>query len=349
MGSGAAPRSVSAVGSCGVAESQSPPPPPITAPEPNGRQTGAPRTSSRTDTPTSLECVANVSEGRDQRVLRELAGACGDVLLDLHSDLDHHRSVFTLAGPPDAVQEAARSLARMAVEVLDLSGHDGAHPRFGVLDVVPFVSLDGLQTPRRQPQGQPNLGPAIAQRDAFASWAGRALHLPCFLYGPLPGGQVRSLPEVRRGAFSALRPDAGPGAPHPTAGAVAVGARPVLVAFNIWLDGADLAVARELASSLRGPYVRALGFALASGIQVSCNLLDAVAVGPAEVYDRVATLLEATGSERLRGAVIRRAELVGLIPAAAIERIPPTRWAELDLSPDRTIEARLDALAGRGR
>jgi glutamate formiminotransferase len=316
--------------------------------------------SSRNAATAPLECVVNVSEGRDQHLLHELAGACEDVLLDVHSDLDHHRSVFTLAGPPDVVQEAVRSLARAAVEMLDLSSHDGAHPRFGVVDVVPFVPLEKLETPLGPPEGlgspdrletplEPigaphsgsHLGPAVAARDAFASWAGRTLHLPCFLYGPLPSGQVRTLPEVRRDAFVALRPDVGPRAPHPTAGAVAVGARPLLVAYNIWLDGADLALARELAAGVRGPSVRALGFALRSGVQVSCNLLDPFAVGPAEIYDRVATLLQAAGPDHSPGAVIRRAELVGLIPAAAMERIPVERWAELDLSPDRTIEARL--------
>jgi glutamate formiminotransferase len=249
--------------------------------------------------------------------------------------------VFTLAGEPDIVQEAARSLARAAVETLDLTRHDGAHPRFGVVDVVPFVPLDGLGTPLGPPRDEPGLAPAIAARDDFASWAGRTLRLPCFLYGPMPGGRVRTLPEVRRGAFTGFQPDAGPRAPHPTAGAVAVGARPVLVAYNVWLEGADLGLARELAAGIRGPSVRALGFALRSGVQVSCNLLDPFEVGPADVYDRVASHLGSARHDRAPSAAIRRAELVGLIPAAALERIPRARWAELDLSVERTIEARL--------
>jgi glutamate formiminotransferase len=253
------------------------------------------------------------------------------VLLDLHSDLDHHRSVFTLAGAPDDVQDAVRSLADAAVRVLDLSGHDGAHPRFGVVDVVPFVPL-----------GTPDLEPAVAARDAFASWAADALGLPCFLYGPLPGGGARSLPEVRRRAFGSLPPDTGPPAPHRSAGAVAVGARPLLVAYNLWIEGSNLACARTVAAALRSPQVRALGFDLSSGVQVSCNLLDPVAFGPAEAYDRVAALLQTAGTDGGPGGVIRRAELVGLVPAAVLERIPATRWTELDLSPDRTIEARLE-------
>ena len=245
--------------------------------------------------------------------------------MDVHSDLDHHRSVFTLAGEPDAVQEGVRSLTRLAVATMDLSGHDGAHPRFGVVDVVPFVPL-----------GTPELGAPAAARDAFAAWASAALGLPCFLYGPLPGEGSRSLPDVRRGAFTTLAPDFGPPAPHPTAGAVAVGARPLLVAYNLWLEGAGPAVARRVAAALRGPSVRALGFDLPSGVQVSCNLLAPLEVGPAQTYDRVAALL------RKEGGLIRRAELVGLVPAAVLERIPPARWHELDLSPDRTIEARLE-------
>ncbi len=267
-------------------------------------------------------------------MLRELADACGDVLLDVHADPDHHRSVFTLAGPPDEVQGAARSLARVALATLDLSAHDGAHPRFGVLDVVPFAPL-----------GTSELSDALGQRDAFAAWAGAALGLPCFLYGPLPGGEVRSLPEVRRGAFRAFGPDTGPSHPHPTAGAAAVGARGVLVAYNLWLADADITLARALAARIRGPSVRALGFGLPHGVQVSCNLLEPLEVGPAQVYDRVSALLRDAAADSSSRPVIRRAELVGLVPAAVLERIPPRRWAELDLAPDRTIEARLETTA----
>ncbi len=273
--------------------------------------------------------------------------------------------MFTLGGAAGEVQEAVRSLARVAVATLDLSGHDGVHPRFGVLDVVPFVPLVPIG------HGQPDLGPALVARDAFATWAGGALGLPCFLYGPLAGGGVRSLPEVRRGAFRELGPDAGPATPHPTAGASAVGARPLLVAYNLWLAGADVAVARTVAAALRGPAVRALGLDLGHGVQVSCNLVDPFTVGPAEVYDRVSELLRETraSGESLGGngegareregagngegardredtagggnAIIEHAELVGLLPEAVLERTPPQRWAELDLAPDRTIEARL--------
>src|SRR5207248_3034517 len=138
-----------------------------------------------------------------------LAAAGGAHTLDVHSDAHHNRTVLTLAGPhlPDLV----RAVAQTAVALLDLRTHEGVHPRIGVVDVVPFVPL-----------ADSTMADAVRERDGFARWAGRELHLPCFLYGA-----ERSLPDVRRGAFTTLEPDAGPPEPHPTAGACAVGARTV--------------------------------------------------------------------------------------------------------------------------
>jgi glutamate formiminotransferase / 5-formyltetrahydrofolate cyclo-ligase len=271
-------------------------------------------------TDTWLESVINISEGRDMEVLDRLSASVGRALLDRHSDADHHRSVFTLAGPAPELMAAARRLSAAAVEALDLTDHSGAHPRFGVIDVVPFVPLGGAE-----------MADAAELRDGFAEWAGRELGLPCFLYGPLAGGGSRSLPEVRRDAFGALSPDTGPTVPHPTAGAVAVGAREAMVAYNLWLDGQDVTEARRLAGALRGPAVRALGFELSGGAQLSFNLLEPLRTGPDEVYDRAVAL----------GARIGRAELVGLAPAAALDRIPSGRWAQLGLDRQATIEARL--------
>ena len=260
-----------------------------------------------------LECVVNVSEGRNASLLADLADACGDDLLDLHRDPDHNRAVFTLVG-----ERAPRSLAARAVERLDLRTHEGVHPRLGVVDVVPFVSLDGDQAA------------ACSARDGFARWAGDALGLPCFLYG-----EERSLPEVRRHAFTELAPDTGPPTPHPSAGACAVGARGMLVAYNVWLPSGAIGVAREVARSLRSPAVRALGLEVGRRVQVSLNLVEPDEVGPAEAFDRVRELAAARGSD------VEGAELVGLVPARVLEAIAPERWEELDLSADRTIEARL--------
>jgi len=258
-----------------------------------------------------LECVVNISEGRDRGAIELIASTAGRELLDVHTDPDHHRSVLTLMG-----EQAAHAVALASVLRLDINSHVGAHPRIGVLDVVPFVPL-----------GRSRMADAIEARDQFAAWLGNELGVPCFVYGP-----ERSLPQVRRDAFGRLAPDTGPLGPHPTAGACAVGARPVLVAYNLWLREPDLSRARKIAEALRGPAVRALGLGVGSQVQVSMNLIDPWVVGPAEVYDAVSELAE-----------ISRAELVGLVPRSVIDSIDPSRWDSLDLGEDRTIEARLAA------
>jgi glutamate formiminotransferase / 5-formyltetrahydrofolate cyclo-ligase len=281
-------------------------------------------------TPGCIECVVNVSEGRDHRILAELAQAAGPCLRDLHADPDHHRAVLTLAGPPEQVVEAAQSLATATVDRLDLGAHQGAHPRLGVLDVVPFVPYDPGRTPPA------DLRPVLPLRDEFARWLATTLGVPAFLYGPLPDGTSRSLPDVRRHAFTSLTPDLGPPQPHPTAGASAVGARPALVAYNVWVSSVDLA--RQVAPQVRGPYVRALGLDVGDRAQVSCNLIDPARMGPAQLFDLVSARAMALG-----GAVAG-AELVGLLPESALEAIPPDRWAELGLQAGSTVEARLRTL-----
>jgi len=255
-----------------------------------------------------LECVVNISEGRQAPVIAEIGAAAGDDLLDTHTDPHHNRTVLTLRG-----ETAPQAVARAAVSLLDLRSHQGAHPRIGVVDVVPFVPL-----------GTDLLEDAITARDGFAGWIAEELGVPAFLYGP-----DRSLPDVRRGAFTSLVPDVGPGRPHPTAGAVAVGARPVLVAWNIYLRAPDLTLARKVAAAVRGPHLRALGLPVGDEVQVSMNLIGPEALGPAEAWDLVAA-----------HAAPDRAELVGLVPQAVLDRTPTQRWSQLDLSPDRTIESR---------
>lgn len=287
-----------------------------------------------------LECVVNVSEGRDDDALEALATVCGGVLADVHRDADHHRAVLTLAGPAPAVEAAARALTAAAVARLHLDGHRGSHPRFGVVDVVPFVPLETGPDGRLRPPAA--LDTAVGARDRFADWAAGRLGLPCFLYGPLPGGGARTLPEVRRGAFTRLAPDVGPAVPHPTAGACAVGARGFLVAYNLWLDDRPdgLALARTVAAEVRGPAVRTLGLDVGGRAQVSCNLVDPFAVGPEALYDEVRALLEP------HGATIARCELVGLVPQAVRDAVTPARRDLLDLGTGATVEARL--AAGRG-
>lgn len=256
-----------------------------------------------------LICPVNVSEGRAGAALDAIVAAAEGDLLDLHVDPHHHRSVLTLAG-----EEAPRRVAAAAVEVVDLRRHAGVHPRLGTVDVVPFVDLGAA------------LDEAEAAADRYASWSGEHLRVPAFRYGR--GGP--DLPAVRRGAFRALRPTAGPGLAHPTAGATAVGARPPLVAYNVWLAVPDLGLAREVARAVRGPSVRALGLAVGDGVQVSMNLLDPLAFGPLAAHEAVSARAPVAG-----------AELVGLVPSAVLRAVPEERWGELDLATHRTVEARL--------
>ncbi len=282
----------------------------------------------------AVECVVNVSEGRDLVFLAQLADAAGPLLLDLHRDPDHHRSVFTLAGEAEPVADAVRGLARASVSRLNLTTHQGAHPRRGVVDVVPFVPFDPGQLPSQ------DLGAVVALRDGFAWWMSATLGVPTFLYGPQPDGGIRTLPQVRRLAFGEMPPDFGPSQPHPTAGATAVGARSVLVAYNVRVS--SLEVARRVAPLVRGPAVRALGLPIGEKAQVSCNLVDPAEVGPAQAYDAVRRLVEEAGG------TVEGAELVGLLPEAVLMAIPAPRWTELGLSAEKTVEARLSSAARSG-
>jgi glutamate formiminotransferase len=289
-----------------------------------------------------LECVINISEGRDEAVVAGLAAAAGESLLDVHRDGDHNRSVFTLAGADAGVEADARRLAVAAARALDLRNHAGAHPRLGVIDVVPWVALE-LDADHLVRDGDPE--PAVAARDRFARWAAAELALPCFLYGPpspdpdLAGeGPDRRLPDLRRHAWRDLHPDIGPAEANAKLGAACVGARRVLVAYNLWLQRPDVAVARRVAKAIRASGLRTLGLAVGQAVQVSCNLIDPWSVGPEAVFDAVASQAD-----------VARAELVGLLPRAVLDAVPARRWQSLGLDPGSTIEARLMAGLDGGR
>ena len=282
-----------------------------------------------------VECVPNVSEGRRTEVVDELvdafAGADPEVLvLDRSSDPDHNRSVITLAGPGPALVEAAVAGALACVRLIDLNGHQGVHPRMGALDVLPFVPLGGAAV--LGGGGDPDLDCA-----ALAVRAGRRIAeeagVPVYLYGAAASAAERAaLPAVRGRGFEALRqapggglaPDFGGPGLHPTAGATAVGARGPLVAYNVDLAGAGVELARQIAAAVRErdgglPAVRAMGVALPrQGLaQVSMNLLDFRVTPPAAAYAAVAALAEAAG------ASVVRSEIVGLVPAAALQGVDP--------------------------
>lgn len=265
----------------------------------------------------------NISEGRDLDLIEALKARVPRSLLDVHRDPYHHRSVFTLAG--EHVLDDAITLTTAAVSSIDIKTHDGVHPRIGAVDVVPFVPLgeDGLERPLQ-------LAEALAARNAFASAVSQSLNLPCFLYGP-----ERSLPDIRRTAFRQLAPDVGPHQPHPSAGACCVGARGVLIAYNINVEAIAPDVAATIARETRAKGIQCLSFNLDGKIQISCNLTDPLDVGIEHVYDAIAAAVRRSG-----GKVIC-AELVGLIPERILERTNPARWEALGLSSLQTIESRL--------
>lgn len=252
----------------------------------------------------------NVSEGRDRDVLVRLASSVAGDVLDIHTDQDHNRSVFTLVG-----EDAPRHLTETALQLMNLTDHSGVHPRIGVVDVVPFVPLFGS-----------SWADAVTARNNFADWAATELHVPCFLYG-----DERTLPDIRRGAWDQLQPDVGPTEPHSTAGGICVGARPPLIAYNLWLKDVDLAATKKIASQVRSESIRTLGLQVGDYTQVSINLVQPNVSNPAHAFDAVR-----------KYADIHHAELVGLLPREVLVSIPVGRWEELDLAEERTIEWRLE-------
>jgi glutamate formiminotransferase len=269
-----------------------------------------------------FECVINISEGQRLDVLDALSAAAGASLRDRHSDAVHNRSVFTLIHDHDELRRDVHALAVATMNTLDLRAHVGVHPRFGVLDVVPYVALDEARTDQ-----------AVALRDETAAWLATTFEIPVFLYGPLGDGTTRSLPDVRRGAFRTLKPDWGPASPDVKSGASALGARGLLVAWNLWVRGISLDDGKAIAKAVRRVEVRALALPVREFTQISCNLIAPLQVGPSTIYDQVRGLL-ASG-------VIDHAELVGLIPEALLRAEDSARWEQLDLSYEKTIEARL--------
>jgi glutamate formiminotransferase len=269
-----------------------------------------------------FECVVNVSDGRRLDVLDELGLAAGEALRDRHSDAVHNRSVFTLIHHRTELRHHVRSFIVATMKLLDLRDHEGVHPCFGVLDVVPFVALDSRKAED-----------AATMRNETASWVADTFGVPVFLYGRLRDGTKRSLPEVRRHAFHSLMPDMGPMKPSAERGASAIGARPVLVAWNVWVRGIDLAEGRIIAKALRRPEVRALAFQMPDMVQLSFNLIDPMNVRPSMIYDKVLGLLDA--------GAIDHAELVGLVPDAVLRAEDPKRWKQLGLGEHATIESRL--------
>lgn len=290
-----------------------------------------------------VECVPNFSEGRRQEVIDAIVAAIAAVpgtrVLDVQSDADHNRTVVTFVGEPEAALEGAFQGARQAAALIDLNVHQGEHPRMGATDVIPFIPVRGV-----------SMEECVALARRLGQRIGDELALPVYLYAKAASRPEReSLPAVRKGEFEGLReligsdpartPDFGPRQMGP-AGATAVGARPFLIAFNVYLNTADVEIAKKIAKTLRFSsgglrYVQGMGVLVEGQAQVSMNLTD---------FRQTAmhTVLEMVRREAARyGAAVTRSELVGMLPQQAL--VDAACWyLQLDgFKPDQVLENRL--------
>ncbi len=289
-----------------------------------------------------VECVPNVSEGRRADVIERIADAVRTVegvrLLDRTSDADHNRSVYTFAGDAAAVEAAALALVAAAYRDVDMRTHRGEHPRLGAVDVLPFVPLAGSTM-----DGCVEIARRVGREVA------RMHGVPVFYYARAATRPERvRLPDIRKPQYEGLAallatthvPDEGPATLHPTAGAIVIGARPPLIAFNIELDTTDVTLAKRIAKEIREssgglPAVQALGFALSDPprAQVSMNLLDHSVTPLARVWREVEARAAAAGVAILRG------ELIGLLPLDAALEVTAASLKLDGLTRDRVIEA----------
>jgi glutamate formiminotransferase / formiminotetrahydrofolate cyclodeaminase len=292
-----------------------------------------------------VECVPNFSEGRDQAILDALRTAIvalpGVKLLDVQSDSAHNRSVFTFVAPPAAAVDAAFAAMRVATERIDLTAHSGEHPRMGATDVVPFVPVTAV-----------TMDECVALARKLGERVGKELRIPVFLYARAAQRSERVLlPDVRKGEFEGMRgrmlePDFGPDRVHPTAGATAIGARPFLVAYNVYLDTPDVSIAKDIAKQIRTssgglPAVQASGFEVQGLAQVSMNLLDIDITPPATVFQAIKALA------LKRGVDVMKSEIVGLIPERAVIRAASAVLQVPDAA-EHLLEAKIRAADGPG-
>lgn len=293
-----------------------------------------------------VECVPNFSEGRNLTTVHALMNAVTSVagvwLLDHTKDHDHHRAVLTFAGAPEAVAEAAFRAIRVATDLIDLRKHHGVHPRIGATDVVPFVPIQGT-----------TMQDCIVLAKQLGQRVGRELEIPVFFYEQAATRRDHaSLESVRRGGLDGLAfrmqsgpdwaPDCGPSHLHPTAGAVVIGARPPLIAFNVNLRTTDLEVAKSIASTIRQsnggvPHLKAIGVALASKkmVQVAMNLTDHTLTSIQTAFETVSAQAEQ------RGVEVVGSEVIGLVPQAAMVQAASQALRIGWFDPSQILETRL--------
>ena len=291
-----------------------------------------------------VECVPNVSEGRRSDTIDGIVRAVRDVdgvrVLNVQSDESHNRTVITFAGDAEAVARAAVALTRQAVATIDMNQHRGEHPRLGAVDVIPFVPIGATTM-------EDCVG--LARRVGEDLW--RTLRLPVYFYAAAATTPERvRLPDIRKGEYEGLRakmtqaegaPDLGEPAPHPTAGAVVVGARRPLIAFNVNLRTTDVGVARAIARAVRESsgglvHIQAMGVASTSGMaQVSMNVLDPARTPLARAFDLVRIEAEH------HGVAVAESEIVGLVPLDAVLDAARTYLRLREFDRDQVLEVRL--------
>jgi len=298
---------------------------------------------------TLVECVPNFSEGRRPDVVDKIVAAIAHVpgvtLMDRQSDATHNRSVVTFVGEAAAVEEAAFGGIAAAALLIDLTQHEGAHPRFGAADVVPFVPVRADDMPA-----------CVESAHRLGARVGAELEIPVYFYEDAARRpERRNLADVRRGEFEGLRdeiahdparePDEGPkNAVHATAGAVAIGARPPLIAYNVNLATGDLDLARRIATEIRErdgglPCVKAMGLSFGDDVQVSMNLTDYRRTSVLTAFEAVRSRAEAAG------VAVRASEIVGLVPEDALTDVARDVLAAPELTRAQVLEARiLDSL-----
>jgi glutamate formiminotransferase len=299
--------------------------------------------------PGLIECVPNFSEGRRPEVIDEIVHAIGTIegvsVLDHSSDATHNRSVITFAGSAEPVVRAATAAVGRALELIDMTEQAGAHPRIGAVDVMPFVPL-----------GTTHLGECVDLARRFGEQIAARFDLPVYLYGEAAlRPERRRLAHIRRGEIEALRetiasdpdraPDYGPARLHPRGGAIAVGARKPLIAFNVNLRSSDIGLARRIATTIREssggmPAVQAMGVLLdvPGGeplAQVSMNLVDWERTGIAAVVREIRRLAQEAGTE------IDHCELIGLAPTGALLEVAADTLALREFSLDQALELRI--------
>lgn len=291
-----------------------------------------------------VECVPNFSEGKDQNKIKAIADSAREIkgvkVLDVEWDKSHNRSLVTVVGSPDGVLKASFEMIKTATKLINMNKHKGEHPRIGATDVVPFVPVSGV-----------TLNECVELSNKLAEMVADELNIPVYMYEASAKRKDRlNLADIRKGEYEGLKseietnpdrkPDYGPNKMHSTAGAVVIGARKYLVAYNINLDTKDIEVARKIAKKIREkdgglPGVKALGFEVDGFAQVSMNLVDYEKTNFDEAYRAVEK------EANMLGVMIKSSEIYGLVPLEALVKAVKTSYKADTFKSDQVLEKKL--------